>query len=354
MALTGLTAFFDQEIINGTFAFNGFRLNAAGNKAAIIFRVVESGTIEKLHFRTVSYSSTGTVIGGIFTIDASGIYTTSAYGGMATGTVSVTGNNKFSITLATPATAVAGDIVAVVFELQGTGDFRITHNNQSFRFQFPYSVHNGSKQTGPTMNVAIEYASATFKYIPGVYPCGSSNTVAVSTATSPSAVGNEFSVPYDATLYSVLVWASLAGSSSDFEVILYDQSGATLVTEAFDASYAAATATLGTISLPLTTPYSLTANTTYRLMVVPTTTNQVSVQSLVAVHASALASTMVGSSFSRVNKASSTFTPVTDEVASVYPVFSSTSAAAGGGGGSSSPSLPYPFGGGSTYPFQWR
>ena len=73
----------------GPWAVGGMTLDASGEKAASIFRVPKTGNIRTLRFRLGTVTTGQTLKAGLYTVDTSGDPTTTAYGGMAVGTVAV-------------------------------------------------------------------------------------------------------------------------------------------------------------------------------------------------------------------------------------------------------------------------
>src|SRR3989337_2191615 len=97
-----------------------FTLDAAGEKATTIFPIPADGNITKLGFRTATVTTGDTLKVGLYTVDASGDPTATAYKGMVAGTQAVLAtedNTYFNVTLGTQATSVVkSDKVALVIE----------------------------------------------------------------------------------------------------------------------------------------------------------------------------------------------------------------------------------------------
>jgi hypothetical protein len=100
----------------GSTFITGYQLNDANDAIGYIFQLPKSGTIDRLGIYLSSKGGTPPDYNiGLVTLDADGHPTSTPYGGSASQTISPNSMSVgwYWITLSTPATAIAGDIVAV-------------------------------------------------------------------------------------------------------------------------------------------------------------------------------------------------------------------------------------------------
>src|SRR3990167_6549970 len=262
-----------------------FTLDAAGEKATTIFPIPADGNITKLGFRTATVTTGDTLKVGLYTVDASGDPTATAYKGMVAGTQAILAtedNTYFNVTLGTQATSVVkGDIVALVIEYNSyvAGDMVITGfgATNSIFVGFPYGDLYTTlwvKQNNVPF-ATIEYTGGIYYPTLGVLPVASAGAANVAynvdTATFDE-YGIRINIPVPAR--AVGIWVILAVvAGADFEVILYEGTTA-LKTITYDGDYA-----VNTVARPFflffPTTQDLTANTDYYIAIRPTTVNSV-------------------------------------------------------------------------------
>jgi hypothetical protein len=144
----------------------------------------------------------------------------------------------------------------------------------------PYTALNGSKQSARMAMFALHYTDNGGFWLPIGEPNmllpTSRAAISIDTGTTPDEVGNVFTLPFPAKLNSVLVNLQSTVAASDFDLILYDDSWSALATQSFDGDIYQSTANNRWAYLQLASEYSLAANTAYRLVIKPTTVNNVS------------------------------------------------------------------------------
>src|SRR3989304_10310004 len=160
-----------------------FVLDAAGEKAATVFQIPEDGNITTLGFRTATVTTGDTLKVGLYTIDASGDPTATAYKGMVAGTQAILAtedNTYFNVTLGTQATSVVkDDIVALVIEYDSyvAGNMVITglgSTNTAF-VGIPYGdlyTTLWTKQNS-LFFATIEYTGGVYYPTLGIFPVAS-------------------------------------------------------------------------------------------------------------------------------------------------------------------------------------
>jgi len=261
-----------------------FTLDAAGEKATTIFPIPADGNITKLGFRTATVTTGDTLKVGLYTVDASGDPTATAYKGMVAGTQAILAtedNTYFNVTLGTQATSVVkGDIVALVIEYNSyvAGNMVITglSSTNTTLVGLPYGdlyTTVWAKQT--VLFATVEYTGGVYYPTLGIFPVGSGGVTSVAynvdTVTFDE-YGIHINIPVPAR--AVGIWVILVlTAGADFEAILY-QGTTALKTVTYDGDYA-----INAVGRPFflffPTTQDLTANTDYYIAIRPTTANSV-------------------------------------------------------------------------------
>jgi hypothetical protein len=110
---------------------------------------------------------------------------------------------------------------------------------------------------------------------PWMIPAISTTTSSIDTGTTPNEIGLKFQVPFPCKLSEFMGWITMTAAGSDFDFILYDAGSTPVATLSQDGDYKAGATSLRLWHLWLQTEYTLTANTIYRLIIKPTTTNNI-------------------------------------------------------------------------------
>ena len=283
-------------------------LDAAGEKAATIFQIPADGNITKLGFRTAAVTTGDTLKIGLYTVDASGDPTATAYKGMVAGTQAVLAtedNIYFNVTLGTQATSVVkGDIVALVVEYDSYVAGSMVLTGLGSTIGFPYGdLYTASWAKQNTLLFAtIEYTGGVYYPTLGIFPvatAGTSNIAYnVDTATFDE-YGIHINIPVPARAVGIWVVSAVA-AGANFEAILYEGTTA-LKTVTHDGDYASAT-TSKQFFLFFPTAQDLTANTDYYIAIRPTTTNNVNCYAFTAPSVAAAAQFHGGAGAYRVKR----------------------------------------------------
>lgn len=253
-------------------------IDAAGEMAASIFRVPANGDITKVGIYVGFVSTSKPLRLSLQTVDATtGLPTGTAYKGSGIAVqASLTTNTFYILTLATQATsAVYGDLVAIVAEWDSVdyGNCRIMLSSAS-----TYSAWCGNKlgggawaKTNYSPFGALEYSDGSYYHTPGVVGC-IPDTVSFNVDTAGAdEYGNVFNLPFDFTLRGFAFSAYFLAALT-YELCYY--TGSTLV----EAVALLASATDGYASsygwryIPLSMDYLISKNTSFRLTVRPTNT----------------------------------------------------------------------------------
>jgi len=285
MALTTLRYldFFPAENDNsGT--TTGLLMDSADEKVAFIFRVRKTGTIDRISvpMRTVTVSDTLKLT--LQTVDGSGDPTGTLYGGSAAQTFTPVTTVQNIVTMATGASATAGDLVAVVIEFNSfvAGNLNISYQNAGS--YFPYMSHltggSWSKKVGMP-GFGIGYSDGTYENV-GAYPGLSSsgaNVVAFNSGSTPNERALLFKLPFPARISGCsIMLAHSAGAN--FDIILYDFDGVTILTSLSVVANQMDSVSRDSAFFTFPTSIILSRNKFYRLAVKPTTANDVTIHEL--------------------------------------------------------------------------
>jgi len=199
-------------------------------------------------------------------------------------------NSWYLATLGASRTVTHGEYLAVVFDwasavtgdslmISGLGVSSATNNAGSVNQNNCVSLFTGAAWAVQNMitNIVFEFSDGTFGSFGNSFVISAFNSHAINTGTTPDEIGLEFQVPFNCEIDGFMGTVSIA-SGADFSMILYDAANTALVTVAVDANAVQAHGSARFISLSFP-KIALTANTTYRLVYKPTTTNSVTVYS---------------------------------------------------------------------------
>lgn len=312
-------------------------IDATAEKAAFVFIVPKSGTVTDITFYVRFVTTGDTLLGGIYTVDASGQPTSTGYGSMVGGTLSVTTSGQKTITLATPATMTKGDIVAVVISFNAfvAGNIAIGGMIDSTSItldnRFPYATHfTGSwaqkRDRMPLMG--IKYNDGTYGFTGWSMPVNSTafGSYSIGTGTTPDEIGVTFTVPVGMRLFGVRVQVR-AGAASNLRVKVYNSADAlqTSVDLPYDLGKG-----MHEIFFPATV--SLTANSTYRVTILALTVNTITLDNIQFVEAAALAGGPFGTAYYKTHrKSAGAWTDTTTEVPMMYLIMDGVDAGSSGG-----------------------
>lgn len=186
-----------------------------------------------------------------------------------------------------------GDVVCAVFKMTSYSSGRVQPTGlglgsttaRTFGWTFSKWDSSGTwstiTNTGMLPNIVFEFDDATYGTFEGAMPCfiaGASETYNSSTAGTGLGTGDEralrFTVSQDTVMDGGILYVSTAGTTSDFDVVLYNGTTA-LATQSFTADSALGTG--GTRVQFNCAPQTLTSGNTYYLAIKPTSANNVSI-----------------------------------------------------------------------------
>jgi hypothetical protein len=255
-------------------------IDAAGEKAANIFMAAVAKSIRKVHFRTGSVVTGDTVDVRVETVDnaANGDPTGTLWATTTNGAVVVAGSDDNvwkEATLTSDATLAVGDVFALVVANGGGGGNMQIVQYSDHAMAFPYSDHFTSawaKDDNPLL-VVPEYSDGSFEPILGYVDTGAINSRTFKSDDATNRRGNIFQLAHPSRARGA--WAWVDGDAA-FTIKLYDAAGTgelatTPATNAFQRS----AATPGLYFLPFTSSVNLSANTNYRIAVVPSAASNI-------------------------------------------------------------------------------
>lgn len=276
---------------------NALFLGAGGDgtmKVSMPFRVPKSGTLDKCEYLAGSVVGSNTARLSFQNIDLATGYpdgtqdqfrdlAVSASAWNAPGVMTHDGTNG-----GTKRTVTRDDLISCVIEFAtypgGVGfnveGLAIPTNQGILQGTGYVDIFSGSAWSHTAYNaiIALKYDDGTYAFIqPQVYPTSSIAVAQFNSGSTPDERGVRFQVPFDSEAEGA--WISVNGGSSfgDFDVVLYDAGGSVLQTIPADKDVGV-TYTIPTgIYRRFPTAQSLTANTTYRLTVKPTSGTNVQI-----------------------------------------------------------------------------
>lgn len=281
--------------------FTSLLIDASGEKAALIFRVPRTGTLNRVAFRfsTVTAAPTNGLRVSfqdvdLATGDPDGVQ--DQYRDIATG--SVTSNTWITTGLitsdgtdtGTKRTVTAGDYICVVIEFAGA---YVAGNVQITAFQYAASVRQAmagsfytdlftgtwAKGSSPLL-FGLEYSdNVYYPIIDEIIPMLQSGVATFNAGTAIDERGNRFTMPFTCKVDGI--WGRVGTNTvGDYDVVLYDTNGSTVLASAFqDKEVKLASNTTG-MWYPFATPVTLYKDLVYRIVLKPQAAGNVFVQEL--------------------------------------------------------------------------
>lgn len=270
-------------------------IDATGEKVALIGHVFNSARASK------SINKVGFLFGAVTKAGGSGLTLSLQNVDLANGppyqpdgtqdqtvaitAASVTANTWYQTGALSAARSVSfGEPLAVVIEFDGGG--RLGADAYNINNIATASAGQAGMASGVSLftsswalqaslpNIILEFNDGTFGTLEYAWPSAAESSVAYNTGTNPDERALEFSVPFACKTDGG--WCLLTrAANSDFDMVLYDGTTA-IATKSFDGN-----ATATNSNRPLywlwDSEITLTAGTTYRLALKPTTANNVTI-----------------------------------------------------------------------------
>lgn len=259
-----------------------FVLDAAGEQCAFIFQA-PAGTIRKIGFRvaTVTSAPTGNHDIRLETVDLST--------GLPTGTLVGTNTNAAAllnstgwkeVTLTADATPTEGDLIAIVIKAPATNFGNIRPATLAGIVQnLPYSVTTAGGKTTLIGACGVMLDDGTVPNV-GTWPINAINSVSWDSADNPDRRGFRFKVPGTVRLGGLRAWVDADGL---FDLLFYDSNGTSVTTVKANVDPDARGSTsVGEHLIRLTGAncQELDAETWYRLVLLPTTSNNIALSEI--------------------------------------------------------------------------
>lgn len=286
IAWPGIASQFNAIPALGTVA----TLTSAGSHyVTYVFDAREDMTVSHIGFRAGTVAGSPTIEIRIETVDTSTalptgtLWATNTNG--TTGTVS--SNTSVLQALTASASITKGQVFAVKL-LLATGTSLIVQNtNQWAAFQslnLPYLVNNTGTPTkgnigNNTPNIAIGSSSTTFYQVTGALPVSSTTGNTFNNSVAGAKRGLRFTIPMNCRAVGLRFYQAI--STGDYNAALYSDAGSELSSSstAFTGVVNAATNNATTYAF-FDNTVTLTAGTTYRIAIEPTTTTNVNVTTM--------------------------------------------------------------------------
>lgn len=167
---------------------------------------------------------------------------------------------------------VAGDSVTFVSSYNGFSANTVG---------FPYGVLNASKQQSRLLQVALHYTDNGGFWVPLTVEqttfCQSRTGINYDSASSPNSIGNVVQFPWNAKLNKIIVNVTLIGAPSDFGIYVLDAADGLLGGAIFEGNNFIGLNADRYAEIPLNVEIEVTANTPYRVVIRPTSGNNISI-----------------------------------------------------------------------------
>ncbi len=320
-------------------SFGSYLLDAAGEKAAMVFVAEESGTVDRLGFLTRTVTTAQTLKISLQGVNASGDPDGTIKGATnsASGTQASPASNTFyEVTLTETATISAGDKLAIVVEFDSTaGNLNIGVRSPG-QPKLPtyadlYTTAWTKDTSGQFLFASLRFNDASYPRLT-VFPCNANDGVSVSTTTTPDEVGNVILLNAPVTSFGIRARIDLDG---DCDAVLYDSSGTSLASASL-VSAQRFKAGPDIADWVFATPVDLTAGT-YRVVLKPTTTTAITAYRVTVFTAAAMGHFDLGTDcYATTRVDAGSFTDATTQRYQVALLASQIDDGAGSGGASMS------------------
>ncbi len=251
-------------------------LDAAGELCGGVFDIITAGNISKIGFRTGTVTVSDTLKISLQTVDpATGRPTGTLIDADAFGTQgSLSSNTTYWVSLQNPVAITQGRTIAVVveFDSYAAGNLQILYGLQNYSsILYPYLfsfIGSSWNSIGHSINFGIEYDDGLIKQINNTLPGVSTGGISWDTNDNPDRRGLRFSVPYNCRMIGVRV---LVNPSANFDIEIYDNDGVTLFETISVNSNLVGSSNQRYIDRVLVISRELIKDTSYRIVLHPTT-----------------------------------------------------------------------------------
>lgn len=276
--------------LNGQASFsNANVIDAASEKGALIFVPTKTGNISHIHFRTGTHTTGATLDIRAETVGATDGFPTGTLWGTNTNGAQLTAaaNTIYRVALtASAAVTRGGSPIAIVIVNPAVSFGNMALSSLSAGLPnggMPYSVlftGTWAATTSPYI-IGVEYDDGTFSFLPNSCLLSSTANETYSSSTNPNHRGLRFQL---SRAESVFGWWAYIDLDGDADVLLVADNWDGNVANALgrtilDKDVRGATAGRN-FWLPFDADVSLLANTTYRLIVKPTTATSLTISTM--------------------------------------------------------------------------
>ncbi len=272
--------------------FTTTSITSTTGKNGKVFQVGKTGNIHKVGFRITSATTPNQCEVRVETVGADGLPTGTLVATNTKASFTPAANTWFLLTLTADAPVTYGQLVAIVIQPTGTApSIAVSDINGSYGGAFPYTGRfaTATWTMGQDMPlVATEYDDGSYPFHMQCWPIDGINNTTFNSGTTPDEKGIAFSTPFPGVIEGC--WVFVDGDG-DFNVVLYEGTSV-LETLVWDKDYRAGTTASG-YWLTFLSHHNTTANTVYRITVLPTSATNVSLVEF-TVNASAILTGMPG------------------------------------------------------------
>lgn len=223
----------------------GFVIDAASEKAGLIFAAPKTGNISKIGFYVAAHTTGATLDCRVETISATtGLPTGTLFGTNTSGTVATTATGWYESTLTAAAAVTMADRLALVVSQPSSsagncaiGDCPGMFTGADYHgFPFGGNYVASWAAVGRRPIIYAGYDDGTWGYCPFNMPITSiTPTSSLNSSTTPDEVGNRFTLPVPARIVGVRALINPAGDGRDFTITLYDSSSSVLAQRTYDS-----------------------------------------------------------------------------------------------------------------------
>jgi hypothetical protein len=268
--------------------FTTATVDAAGEYVSYAICAKESMTISHVGFRAGTATGSPNIIVSIEGLDASGLPDGAAtYGGSASAATLVASNTNPVIALGGSATITKGQTFCVKIAYSSGTSLVIQHSSMSVSFpvsnNLPYRIVNTGTPTkaaltGECPTVALGSSSTTFYQVPGFLPIASATTNGFNNTNSAKR-GLRFTIPMNCRAIGLRFLNN--NNAGNYNAVLYSDAGSELSSSstAFDGDHSnLSTQAYNTCYFDNTV--TLTAGTTYRIAIEPSSATNCNVSTV--------------------------------------------------------------------------
>ena len=314
MALQGIDGvlpvphWFDGISTNGL-GFGSNVIDAAGEKVALIIRAPKTGTLERvgIRFGTVTTAADIKVsFQNVSSLDADGTadqYRVISSASVVSNTFVESGIMSSDGTdTGTKRSVTKGELFAVVVEFDSSaGNLQVSSTTAPSFLLAPYCRHftTAWATTNSLMLVGLKYTD-NYELIGAGWPFSALTLLSNGNGGNPDEYGNVFTLPFKAR---VTGWwgVMLFTSGRNFDIVIYDNSNNVLLSSSYLGENMRPS-NAGLAQLYFDSTVELAANTTYRIVLKPTTISGNSLQFGTVASAAILNSLPMGDAFKRTHR----------------------------------------------------